>query len=125
MGAGQDLQAALNSARPGDVVSIDPGTTFTGNFALPKQDSDGWITVRSSAPDESLPSPGTRVTPAQAALMPKLVSPNSTPTLTAAPGAQGYRLIGLDLSVSPSVNTIFSIVALVVTRRRWQTRRGI
>jgi hypothetical protein len=111
VGAGADLQAALNSAQPGDVVSIAPGATFVGNFTLPKKDGDGWITVRSSAPDESLAPQGTRVTPAQAASMPKLISPNSAPTLATAPGAQGYRLIGLDISVAPSVSTIFNIVA--------------
>ena len=109
--AGQDLQAALNEARSGDVVSIEAGATFTGNFTLPKKESSGWITVRSSAPDASLPAPGTRVTPGQAGSMPHLVSPNSLPTLTAAPGAQGYRLTGIDLTVSPSVKTIHSIVA--------------
>ena len=111
VGAGADLQAALNSAQPGDVVSIAPGATFVGNFTLPKKDGDGWITVRSSAPDESLALEGTRVTPAQAASMPKLISPNSAPTLATAPGAQGYRLIGLDVSVSPRVSSISSIVA--------------
>ncbi len=110
--AGQDLQAALNGARPGDVVSVEAGATFTGNFTLPKKEGSGWITVRSSAPDTSLPAPGTRVTPAQAGFMPRLVSPNSMPTLTAAPGAQGYRLTGIDFTVSPSVQTIFSILAL-------------
>lgn len=110
--AGQDLQAALNAARPGDVVSVEAGATFTGNFTLPKKEGSGWITVRSSTPDASLPPPGTRVTPAQAGLMPRLVSPNSMPTLTAAPGAQGYRLTGIDFTVSPSVQTISSIVAL-------------
>lgn len=109
--AGQDLQAALNSAQPGDVVSIASGATFSGNFVLPKKDGDGWITVRTSTPDASLATPGTRVTPAQADLMPKLISPNSGPTLSAAPGAQGYRLIGLDVSVAPSVSTVFNIVA--------------
>jgi hypothetical protein len=111
VGAGADLQAALNSAQPGDVVSIAPGATFVGNFTLPKKEGDGWITVRSSAPDDSLAAPGTRVTPAQATSMPKLISPNSAPTLSAAPGAQGYRLIGLDVSVAPTVGTIFNIVA--------------
>jgi hypothetical protein len=109
--AGQDLQAALNSAQPGDVVSIASGATFTGNFVLPKKDGDGVITVRTSTPDADLPAPGTRVTPAQADLMPKLISLNSAPTLSAAAGAQGYRLIGLDVSVAPSVSTIFNIVA--------------
>src|SRR5687768_12829296 len=48
VGAGGDLQAALNSAQPGDVVSIAPGATFVGNFTLPKKAGDGWITVRSA-----------------------------------------------------------------------------
>jgi len=112
VGAGQDLQAALDSAQPGDVVSIAAGATFTGNFVLPKKSGDGWITIRTSTPDANLPAPGTQVTPAQADLMPKLISPNSAPTLNAAPGAQGYRLVGLDVSVAPSVSTIFNIVAL-------------
>jgi hypothetical protein len=112
VGAGQDLQAALDSAQPGDVVSIAAGATFTGNFVLPKKAGDGWVTVRTSTPDANLPASGTQVTPAQADLMPKLISPNSAPTLNAAPGAQGYRLVGLDVSVAPSVNTIFNIVAL-------------
>ncbi len=112
VGAGQDLQAALNSAQPGDVVAIDPSATFVGNFTLPKKDGDGVITVRSAAPDSSLPPPGTRATPDQAAAMPKLISPNSSPTLSTASGASGYRLIGLDVSVVPTVNTIFSLVAL-------------
>ena len=111
VGAGQDLQAALNSAQPGDVVSIAAGATFTGNYVLPKKDTDGWITVRTSTPDASLAAPGASVTPTQAGLMPKLVSPNSAPTVAAAPGAQGYRLIGLDISVAPSVSTISNIVA--------------
>ena len=40
VGAGQDLQAALDSAQPGDVVSIAAGATFTGNFVLPKKAGD-------------------------------------------------------------------------------------
>lgn len=111
VGAGQDLQAALNSAQPGDVVSIAAGATFTGNFVLPKKAGDGWITVRTSTSDANLPPAGTRVTPAQANLMPKLISPNGSPTLAAAAGAQGYRLIGLDVSVAPSVKQISNIVA--------------
>ena len=110
VGPGQDLQAALNLAKPGDVVSIDPSATFTGNFTLPKKDGDGWITVRTATPDSSLPAAGTRVSPTESALMPKLISPNSLPAISAAPGAQGYRLVGLDVSVAPTVPTIFNIV---------------
>ncbi|MBI4014154.1 MAG: hypothetical protein HY359_17685, partial [Candidatus Rokubacteria bacterium] len=67
--AGGDLQAALNQAQPGDVVQLQAGATFTGNFALPYKSGTGWIYIQSSAL-ASLPPAGTRVSPAQAPLMP-------------------------------------------------------
>ena len=53
--AGGDLQAALNAAQPGDVITLQAGATFTGPFTLPNKAGTGWITVRTSAPDSSLP----------------------------------------------------------------------
>src|SRR5262245_39072488 len=35
--AGGDFQAALNEARPGDVITLQAGATFTGNFTLPNK----------------------------------------------------------------------------------------
>jgi hypothetical protein len=35
VGAGGDLQAALNQAQPGQVVQLQAGATFDGNFVLP------------------------------------------------------------------------------------------
>ena len=35
--AGGDLQAALNAAQPGDVITLAPGATYTGNFVLPNK----------------------------------------------------------------------------------------
>src|SRR5262245_55274847 len=32
---GGDFQAALNQAQPGDVITLQAGATFTGNFTLP------------------------------------------------------------------------------------------
>ncbi|PYN80939.1 MAG: hypothetical protein DMD96_12795 [Candidatus Rokuibacteriota bacterium] len=57
--AGGDLQAALNAAQPGDVITLQAGATFRGPFTLPNKAGLGWITVRTSAPDSSLPPPGT------------------------------------------------------------------
>src|SRR5262245_14923229 len=85
--AGGDFQEALNTAQPGDMISLAAGATFTGNFTLPAKTGTGWITVRSSAPDEHLPPPGVRITPAYVARLPKVVSPNANPALATAAGA--------------------------------------
>lgn len=90
--AGDNLQAALDRAQPGDVIMLEAGATFIGNFVLPVKAGASFITVRSSAPDSSLPPDGTRITPAAAALLPKIVSNNSAASLVAAPGAHHWRL---------------------------------
>jgi hypothetical protein len=100
--AGGDLQAALNAAQPGNVIELQAGATFTGNFTLPNKTGTGWIHIRSSALS-SLPAPGSRVSPAHAALMPKIVTPNSTAAIKAAPGAHHYRLIGLEVRPAAGV----------------------
>src|SRR5436190_2242709 len=33
--AGGNVQAAIDAARPGDVITLEAGATFTGNFTLP------------------------------------------------------------------------------------------
>src|SRR5688572_29644891 len=45
--AGGDLQGALNASQPGDVIEIQAGATFTGNFVLPKKPGTDWIHIRS------------------------------------------------------------------------------
>src|SRR5206468_1925082 len=97
--AGGNLQTALNQARLGDIIELQAGATFTGNFNLPVKTGTGWIYVRSSA-TASLPAPGTRVSPAQAALMPKIVSPNTLPALTADFGAHHYRFVGIEITTT-------------------------
>lgn len=100
--AGSDLQAALDTAQPGDQVILAAGATFVGNFELkPKGGMSGtqWIVVRSSG---TLPTPGTRVSPADAAQMPKVLTPDANPAIRTAPAAQGWRLIGLEVSSTTS-----------------------
>ena len=108
---GDDLQAALNAAQPGDVIALAPGALFLGNFTLPKKSGAGWIIVRSAVPDAKLPAPGTRVTPASGPVMPKIVSPDSNPAVQTAPGAKQYRFIGVEFTAAKSVKMIYSIVA--------------
>jgi hypothetical protein len=90
-----NLQEALDRAQPGDVIMLEPGATYLGPFTLPKKAGDGWITVRTAAPDDKLP-PARRVGPPDASLMPKVVAP-AAPALTSAAGAHHYRFIGLEI----------------------------
>ena len=94
--AGGDVQAALNAAQPGDTILLQAGATFVGNFVLPVKTGGEHITLRSGAPDNALPGPNVRMTPAYASLLPKLRSPNSMPALSTAPGAHHYRLMQLE-----------------------------
>jgi Putative Ig domain/IPT/TIG domain len=98
--AGADLQAALNGANCGDTIQLAEGATFTGNFVLPVKGCDGWIVIRTSASDSSLPAIGTRVAPIYSAELAKIVSPNSGPAVSAQFGANHYRLIGIEITTS-------------------------
>jgi hypothetical protein len=89
--AGDDLQAALNRASPGDVVALAPGATYTGNFVLPVKQGDAFITIRTE-PTSGLPTAGQRISPDNAALLAKLRSPSSSPVLATAPGAHHWRV---------------------------------
>src|SRR6266498_383276 len=43
--AARAFQAALDSARSGDVIAIEPGSIVTGNFVLPKKQGSGWTVI--------------------------------------------------------------------------------
>jgi hypothetical protein len=94
---GQDLQAVLDAAQPGDTILLEAGATFRGNFLLPAKNGAVYITLRSSADDRALPPEGVRITPAYAALLPKLESGNAAPVLRTAAGAHHWRLAFLEL----------------------------
>jgi hypothetical protein len=63
---------------PQCLLATQAGATFTGSFTLPAKSGAGWITVRTSAPDSSLPPYGTRITPAYAPVLPLLSSTGYT-----------------------------------------------
>src|SRR5262245_52714996 len=56
--AGDDVQAAINKARPGAVIKLHAGATFRGDFRLPHESGSDWIVMRSSAAQAHLPPPG-------------------------------------------------------------------
>jgi hypothetical protein len=96
VGPGGDLQAALDQARPGDVIQLQAGATYEGNFVLPAKDGNRTITIRSSADDRRLPGQTERMHPDFAQLLPKLKSPNSQPALRTAPGASHWRIFAVE-----------------------------
>jgi hypothetical protein len=108
--AGQNLQAVLDTAVPGDAVTIQAGATFNGKFWLRKK-PQSWTTtllravglastkvvwIRSSA-WQSLPAPGTRVTKGDASKMPKLQNSGEA-TVIADIGASNYRFTGIEIT---------------------------
>jgi hypothetical protein len=98
--SGANLQAALNAAVPGDVLVLDAGATYTGNFTLPKKTGTGWIVIRSNG---TLPPEGVRVQPGDAAQMAKVVGIYTEAAFIAQDGAGYYRLEGLEIT-HPNVN---------------------
>jgi hypothetical protein len=97
--AGGDLQAALNAAQPGELIVLQAGATYTGNFTLPAKSGSGWIYVQTSALS-SLPPAGTRVGRGHASAMPKIVSPNTGPAVSTAAGAHHFRFVGIEITTT-------------------------
>lgn len=102
--AGDDLQAALDAVQPNQILSLAAGATFTGNFDLPNKTGTGWIYIQSSSYG-SLPAPGQRVSPADAANMPKIVSPNTDPTIITQEGAHHWRFVGVEITTTHATTT--------------------
>jgi hypothetical protein len=109
---GGDLQAALDSAGAGDVIMLEAGAVFAGNFSLPYKEGSDWITIRSSADDAELPSPAARLTLSYVNHLPKIISPNSAPALRAEAGAHHYRLVGLEFTIAPDVMLNYGVIRL-------------
>ncbi len=92
------FSSAIKTASPGDVIVLDAGVTYSGNFVLPAKanSNNKWIYVISSALAK-MPA-GQRVSPALAANMPKIVTPNVAPAIQINGGANHWRLAGLEIT---------------------------
>ncbi|MEP6621214.1 MAG: right-handed parallel beta-helix repeat-containing protein [bacterium] len=103
VGHNDNLQAALDRAQPGDVITLATGTTFTGNFILrnKRTTSTKWITIR---PQEwsRLPAAGVRMTPdiAAADSLPRILNASSAGVITTEAGAHHYRITGVEISIT-------------------------
>lgn len=118
LSSGGDLQAALNSAQYGDEIVLAAGATFTGHFLLPAKTGTGWITIRSSNL-ASLPAAGTRVSPSNSAAMAKIVTSTIDPAIAndtnSVTGTHNYRLLGLEITMTPTNPGVYSIVVIDTT----------
>jgi hypothetical protein len=95
---GQDLQAAIDAARPGDTILLQQGAVYEGGLILPAKGGNEYITIRSAASDAYLPGDGVRITPAYAGQLPKIQGGTAgLPAIMTAPGAHHWRLQFLEL----------------------------
>jgi hypothetical protein len=94
------LQALIQRAHPGQTILITPGQECVGAYKLPKKPGNGWIVIRSAAPDEQFPSPGRRIRPAHKPLL--AVVRNNAPIarINAAPGGPCDDLWGYNRKLS-------------------------
>lgn len=91
-----DLRAALAAARGGDVIELQAGATYAGDFQIPARADTGWVVVRSSRAD-SLPA-GKRVTPSEARFMARILGTGTRRVLLADSGDARWRFIGIEVT---------------------------
>ncbi|MEP6915483.1 MAG: carbohydrate-binding protein, partial [Acidobacteriota bacterium] len=101
--AGGDLQGAIDAAQPGDTILIAAGAVFTGNYRLPAKGGSSYVTIRSAAPDGSLPTAGARIGPTYSALLPKIQSTQNGAAFKTVGAAAYWRLMFLE--ILPSTTT--------------------
>ena len=104
-----DLQAALDQARPGDILLLQPGATYTGNFVLPAKDGSRPILIRTASNDQRLPDTTQRIGPEHEALLPKIKSPNGNPALRTAPRASGWRIVAVEFIGNGTAGDIIAL----------------
>lgn len=98
---GQNFQLALDAAQPGDEIVLTAGTSYSGNFVLPKKPGDAFITVRSSRCSE-IPA-AVRIDLNQEPLTAKLMTPNVGPVLLAPARSHHFKFECLTFTQAPSV----------------------
>jgi len=149
----KDLQAAVNNATCGEIIQLQAGVTFTGTLVLPVKscDDDHWITLRTSAPDSSLPSEGKRLTPCYAGVQslpgrPPLNCTSTTNVMAKLVGrspvnshgaVNHYRFIGIEFG-QPLGSSAYTLISIqdnpdhIIIDRCWihgnptdDTQRGV
>lgn len=110
--AGGDLQAALDKAQLGDTIVLEAGARWTGPFKLPnKTTGSGWIYVVSSHLSV-LPPAGTRISPANAANMPKIMAPKAQSAVVTVANSHNFRFVGIEFAPVPGAALVYQVVTI-------------
>jgi hypothetical protein len=123
VGPKDSFQAALNAAQYGDVIVLQAGVPYTGNFELPLKQGAGEIVIQSSRAKE-LPE-NVRVSPAQSALFAKLQTDTVDAVLKTAAGAHHYRFVGIEFSTTDANVKIYDLVRLGGGRKEQKTQDSV
>jgi len=103
--ASGNLQVALDSARRGDEIVLPAGSTWTRNIVLNAKPGacTQYVTVRTSAIG-SLPPLGSRIDPVlHKPALARIEGPDVTTPIQTALDACGWRLVGLEITVAPTL----------------------
>ncbi|MFN2405783.1 MAG: hypothetical protein ABR594_06985 [Pyrinomonadaceae bacterium] len=114
------LQAALDDAQYGDVIELKAGEVYIGGFVLPKKNGTGEIVIQSASAGSL--SEKVRVTPKQSHLFAKLQTKNEEPVVKTAPGARGYRFVGIEFSTTNEKVKVYDLIRLGEGRQQQKTR---
>ncbi len=88
--AGGNLQAALDSSQPGDVLELEAGATFQGNFTLPVKPSGLPILVRAATSGQDA----------------TIRTPNNLPALATRAATAGWRFLDARFAADATVGDI-------------------
>ncbi|MBC19254.1 MAG: hypothetical protein CMJ74_03195 [Planctomycetaceae bacterium] len=121
LASGDDLNAALQKAQPGDQLVLEAGGEFKGPVVLPNkkrslaEGQSPWITIRSSKLSE-LPPVGHRVRPENAEQMPVIFTDNTYPAVTAELAAHHFHFVGIE--IASRTEKTYDLVRLGYDRKR-------
>jgi hypothetical protein len=105
--AGGNLQAAIDAAKPGDVIELEAGATFNGPFKLRAKagmSATSRITIR-SAIAAGLPAAGERISPAAAPLLANIKATTAGPAMRTEAGAAYWTLMFLEFMPTSSTSS--------------------
>jgi len=106
---GGDLQAALNTAQPGDTIELAAGATYVGSFTLPVKSGTSYITIQSSRAIEL--TAGVRVSPSQSRLMAKLQSNSAEAVVKTVNGSHHYQFVGIEFTTGNAGTINYGVVS--------------